>query len=87
MGSSRSPIVLARQPIRKWRIPINTSWAVVVALLAVVLAVVLVVVLAVALVVVLVVVLAVDLAVLYFVSYTRYDLILYVNVKPPFRFD
>jgi hypothetical protein len=78
--------------------PINTSWALLavvrVVVLAVVRVVVLVVVLAVALVVVLAVVLVVVLAavlgvlpVLYFVSYTRCDLILCLNVKPPCRFD
>jgi hypothetical protein len=70
--------------------PINTSsafWVVVVALLAVVPAVVLGVVLAMVLAVVLAVVLAMVLPVLYFVSYTRCDLIVYVNVKPPFRFN
>ena len=55
--------------------PINTSWALLAAVLAAVLAVVLVAVLA--------AVLAGVLAVLNFVSYTRCDLILYVNVKPP----
>jgi len=68
--------------------PINTSWALLavvpVVVLAVVPVVVPVVVLAVVPAVVLVVVPVVVPAVLNFVSYTRCDLILYVNVKPPF---
>jgi len=94
MGSSRSPIVLARQPIRKWRIPINTSSALLAVVLAALLAAVLVAVLAVVLVAVLVAVLAVVLAVvlvagveLYFVSYTRCDLFSTLMSSLPFRFN
>ena len=94
-GFKPVPIVLARQPIRKWRIPsilLGRYWrclAVVLAVVpaAVLVAAVLAVVPAVVPAAVPVVVLAAVLAVLYFVSYTRCDLILYVNVKPPFRFN
>jgi hypothetical protein len=77
--------------------PINTSWAVLAvsaavlavsaAVLAVSAAVLAVLAAVLAVLAAVLAVLAAVLAVLYLVSYTRCDLILYVNVKPPFRFN